>query len=156
MYGCLSCVPHWGPGLQPRHVPWLGIELATFWFTGLRSVHCTTPARPPTVLTYPTKFDGFLFGATVDPANHFYYDTCITLALFFLVRCHILLRYNIVKEIQRSEVYSLVSFIPCVQSVRHIPIKHTHPLEAAARPREPAVAHPSLPSQPLFRFLSPL
>ena len=25
--------PHWGPGLQPRHVPWLGIEPATFWFT---------------------------------------------------------------------------------------------------------------------------
>ena len=23
---------HWGPGPQPRHVPWLGIELATLWF----------------------------------------------------------------------------------------------------------------------------
>ena len=91
MCGGLSSAPYWGPGPQPRHVPWLGIELATFWFTGLRSVHCTTPARPPTVLTYPTKFDGFLFGDTVDPANHFYYDTCITLALFLLVRCHILL-----------------------------------------------------------------
>ena len=21
MCGCLSCGPHWGPGLQPRHVP---------------------------------------------------------------------------------------------------------------------------------------
>ena len=32
MCGCLSCGPHWGPGLHPRHVPWLGIKLATFWF----------------------------------------------------------------------------------------------------------------------------
>ena len=36
MCGCLSHVPHWGPGmpgLQPRHVPLLGIELETLWFT---------------------------------------------------------------------------------------------------------------------------
>ena len=24
---------HWGPGLQPRHVPWLGIEPVILWFT---------------------------------------------------------------------------------------------------------------------------
>ena len=24
--------PYWGPGPQPRHVPWLGIKLATLWF----------------------------------------------------------------------------------------------------------------------------
>ena len=29
---CLLCAPYRGPGLQPRHVPWLGIELATLWF----------------------------------------------------------------------------------------------------------------------------
>ena len=34
-----------GPSLQPRHVPPPEIELATFWFTGWCSVHCTTPAR---------------------------------------------------------------------------------------------------------------
>ena len=28
MCGCLSCAPYWGPGLQPRHVPRLGIEPA--------------------------------------------------------------------------------------------------------------------------------
>ena len=33
MCGCLSCGPHWGTGLQPRHVPWQGIELVTLWFT---------------------------------------------------------------------------------------------------------------------------
>ena len=32
MSGCLSHGPHWEPGLQPRHVTRLGIELATLWF----------------------------------------------------------------------------------------------------------------------------
>ena len=26
--------PHWGPNLKTRHVPWPGIEHATFWFMG--------------------------------------------------------------------------------------------------------------------------
>ena len=38
MCGCLSHAPYWGPGPQPRHVPWLGIEPATLWFTGRCSV----------------------------------------------------------------------------------------------------------------------
>ena len=41
-----SCAPpHWGPGPQPRHVPWLGIELVTFCFPGQRSILWATPAR---------------------------------------------------------------------------------------------------------------
>ena len=35
----------WGPGPQPRFVPWLGIEPATLWFTCRHSVHWATPAR---------------------------------------------------------------------------------------------------------------
>ena len=43
-----SHVPlHWGPGLQPRHVPWLGIKPVTLWFTGRHSIHWATPARAP-------------------------------------------------------------------------------------------------------------
>ena len=34
-----------GPSLQPRHVPWLGIEPATLWYTGQHSIHWATPAR---------------------------------------------------------------------------------------------------------------
>ena len=45
MCGCLSCAPYWTPGLQPRHVPWLGIEQATVWFTGWHSIQWATPAR---------------------------------------------------------------------------------------------------------------
>ena len=48
MCGSLSHAPSWGPGLQPRHVPWLGIELATLWFAGQHSIHWATPARAVT------------------------------------------------------------------------------------------------------------
>ena len=45
MCGCLSGTPYWGPVPQPRHVPRLGIELATLWFAGWHSIHWATPAR---------------------------------------------------------------------------------------------------------------
>ena len=45
MFGCFLCVPYWGPALQPRHVPQLGIEPATLWFTSWHSIHWATPAR---------------------------------------------------------------------------------------------------------------
>ena len=42
--------PNWGPGLQLRHVPWLGIEPATFQFTG--SAQSTEPHLARAVLFY--------------------------------------------------------------------------------------------------------
>ena len=42
---CPSCTPHWGPGPQPRHVPWLRIKPGTPWFAGQHSIHWATPAR---------------------------------------------------------------------------------------------------------------
>ena len=45
MCDCLPHTPHWGPSLQPRHVPWPGIKPATLWFAGRHSVHWATPAR---------------------------------------------------------------------------------------------------------------
>ena len=45
MCGCLSHDPYWGPGLQPRCVPWLGIKPVTLWFAGGHSFHWATPAR---------------------------------------------------------------------------------------------------------------
>ena len=42
----LPCTtPNGRPSLQLRHVPWLGIERATFRLTGQCSVHWVTPAR---------------------------------------------------------------------------------------------------------------
>ena len=43
--GCLSHTRNRGPGLKPRHVPWLGIDLVPFRFTGQCSIHRATPAR---------------------------------------------------------------------------------------------------------------
>ena len=45
MCGCLSCTPYRGPGWQPRHVPWLGIELVTLWFASRHSTLWATPSR---------------------------------------------------------------------------------------------------------------
>ena len=43
--GCLLHAPLLGTWPTTRHVPWLGIESVTLWFTGWHSVHWTTPAR---------------------------------------------------------------------------------------------------------------
>ena len=45
MCGCLSHTPYWGPGPQPRYVPWWGIERATLCFSSPHSIHWATPAR---------------------------------------------------------------------------------------------------------------
>ena len=45
MCGCLSLTPYWGPGPQPRHVPWQVIKPVTLRFAGRRSIHWATPAR---------------------------------------------------------------------------------------------------------------
>ena len=37
--------PNWGPGAKCRHVPWLGIELATLWFA-LSPLSCTSQGFP--------------------------------------------------------------------------------------------------------------
>ena len=47
--GCLSCIPYWWRGLQPRHVPWLGIELVTPWFTDW---HLILWVMPPRAITF--------------------------------------------------------------------------------------------------------
>ena len=36
--------PNWGPRPQPRHVPWLGIELMTLWFSAC--AQSTEPHQP--------------------------------------------------------------------------------------------------------------
>ena len=42
---CLLHTPNWGPGLQPRDVPWLGIKLSTFQFAGQLPAHWVTTVR---------------------------------------------------------------------------------------------------------------
>ena len=42
-----QCVvaPYWGPGLPPRHVPWLEIQRVTLWFAGWHSIYWAAPGR---------------------------------------------------------------------------------------------------------------
>ena len=40
-----SCTPNQGLDLQPRHVPWLGIEPVILLFTGQHSIQWATPSR---------------------------------------------------------------------------------------------------------------
>ena len=60
MQGCLWHAPYWGPGPQPRHVPWLGIEPVTLWFASWCSVHWATPAGP-TCIFKNVVLAGFIF-----------------------------------------------------------------------------------------------
>ena len=45
----LSSTLYWGPGPQPRHVPWLGVKQQTLWISGQRSIHWATAARGRTL-----------------------------------------------------------------------------------------------------------
>ena len=48
-----SCAPNQGPSLQPRHVPQMGTEPATPWFTGRHPIHWATPARAASQILVP-------------------------------------------------------------------------------------------------------
>ena len=50
--GCLSHTLYWGPGLQPRHVPWLEIERETPCFAGPHSTHWAIPAMENLLLLF--------------------------------------------------------------------------------------------------------
>ena len=45
MCGCLSHTPHWGPGLQPRYVPWTGNQTGDPLTHRPALNHWATPAR---------------------------------------------------------------------------------------------------------------
>ena len=49
MCGCLPHAPYWGPGQQPRHVPWLGIKLAILWFASTQSFEPNQPGPPSNI-----------------------------------------------------------------------------------------------------------
>ena len=51
MCGCLLFTPCWGPGRQPRHVPWMGIQPAMLWLASPRLTLWATPARTPLLLS---------------------------------------------------------------------------------------------------------
>ena len=60
------------PGLQPRHVPWLGIEPMTLWLTGWHSIHWATTARAELL---PLKGNDTLFLTSNKPPPVYSHDT---------------------------------------------------------------------------------
>ena len=50
----LSNDPSWRPGLKPRQVAWLGIELTILWFTNQHSIHWATPVRAAAMISNQT------------------------------------------------------------------------------------------------------
>ena len=46
MCGCLSHAPYWGPGLQPRCVPWLGTESTEPYRSGQKGPKLVTGPHP--------------------------------------------------------------------------------------------------------------
>ena len=86
MCGCLSLAPYWGPGLQPRHVPWLGIEWATLWFTVCHSIHWSTPARAWWILLKTCPF----CLSSQRTSSWIYWS----FELFFYSLCHLILLWS--------------------------------------------------------------
>ena len=57
MSGCFSRGPHWGPSLQPRHVPWWGMEHATL--CSQAGTQSTEPYQPgPNASIFPKEKAG--------------------------------------------------------------------------------------------------
>ena len=56
----LSCAPYWGPNLQPKHVPCLGIEPVTLGIPGQHPIHVATSARAETFIILLTNCIFFL------------------------------------------------------------------------------------------------
>ena len=81
MCGCLSPAPHWGPGPQPRPVPWLGIEPVTLWFPA--------PVNPLSHTSQGWFLLFFVLSHTIKISNY----TC-GIVYFFLLFCEFLLHVN--------------------------------------------------------------
>ena len=66
MCGCFLHAPYWGLGLQPRHVPWLGIKPVTLWFTAYaQSTELHQPGLNVSIFKYTQS--GELFHALFLP-----------------------------------------------------------------------------------------
>ena len=84
--GCLLHTPNQGLGWQPRHVPQMGIKLATFWFAGRCPAHSATLVRAmhsplPPWTSHVSSQISLLFWS-----NHFFYSHVCNIKLInFLI-----------------------------------------------------------------------
>ena len=85
MCGCLSHAPHReGPGLQPRHVPWLGIEPMTLWFIGWHLVHWAIPARSEYTVLKKGHFKHWRVGICWENTFWNFRNTCLIKTLVWI------------------------------------------------------------------------
>ena len=77
MCGCLSRAPYWGPGLQPRRVPSLGIKLMTLWFTGQQSTGPHQPGHILVLFLFIDEREGKNIDLVFHPFTHSLLDFCI-------------------------------------------------------------------------------
>ena len=90
--GCLSDAPNQGPGPQPRHVPWLGIEPATFRCTGQHLI-CTSQGICMNIKSNRFKVISMVLGTLFSlsqrlmhlVANQKYYQLCKKDSLCFVM-----------------------------------------------------------------------
>ena len=86
------------PGLQPRHVPWLGIELVNLWFASQCSIHWVTPVRAkyimlPLLFIKLALFIFYISFCTLDGLNYSF--SCYYLYVNLLhIQLHLLCTYN--------------------------------------------------------------
>ena len=88
--GCLSCASYWGPGLQCRHVPWLGIEPVTFGLRDSTPTNWATPARAQThgLQTFsPISWVTFLLCYFPLMYKSFYFFEVLLTYFFFCCLC---------------------------------------------------------------------
>ena len=95
MCGCLLRAPYWGPGLQPRHVPSLGIKLETFQFVG--STQFTEPHQPGLEVSLKVKQAGlYRFQKEFGPV---FWSFFLLVCLLVLIK---LLNFGIILDTQKS------------------------------------------------------
>ena len=94
-----SHVPHTGDlSPQSRHVPWLGIEPPTLWFTDPCSIHWVTTARATHSFFLNTKFiEVVLVNRVIQVSSvHGYitlwYVICMAISMWKDVQLHIAIR----------------------------------------------------------------
>ena len=79
MCGCTSHAACWGPGLQPRRVPWLGIEPATLWFAA--HTQFTELCQPGLISSLISLLTHSLFNSLLFSLHEFEYSWVFSLRL---------------------------------------------------------------------------
>ena len=96
----------WGPGLQPRHVPWLGIEPATLWFAGQSLIRWATPTWAVVLLFMSRKDRGSILISVLRFVIPSPSSLCFTVSQWVSQLAHIYM-LGIMGHQRKSKMWSL-------------------------------------------------